>query len=173
MSIRPWQWHQTHLKPQIQDTLGLSYKNSAELDRIIDTLLPGTRPEFKRAELVVEGVAYEVRYRDVIACIRSLFGDPEFAKELIFAPERHYADENRTIRVYHDMHTGNWWLTTQVYIYTLYWFNKFNTDNVNFRQTSKQNILARAPQSFQLLFLPIKPKLLCSEESKHILSIWL
>lgn len=45
-------------------------------------------------------------------CIRSLYGNPEFAPYLVFAPERHYSNGDR---VYHDMYTGRWWWDTQVY----------------------------------------------------------
>jgi hypothetical protein len=47
-------------------------------------------------------------------CLRALWGDPDFAEHLIFEPERHYADENETTRMYHEMHTGKWWWKTQV-----------------------------------------------------------
>ena len=33
---------------------------------------------------------------------------------LVFVPERHYADPEHTVRVYFDMHTGEWWWHTQV-----------------------------------------------------------
>ncbi|KAF7373988.1 hypothetical protein MSAN_00611700 [Mycena sanguinolenta] len=33
---------------------------------------------------------------------------------LVFAPERHYADADKTVRLYHDLHTGKWWWATQV-----------------------------------------------------------
>ncbi|KAI9433254.1 hypothetical protein H4582DRAFT_2061067 [Lactarius indigo] len=46
-------------------------------------------------------------------CIRALFGDPDLAPYLIFAPEKHYIDDERTEQMYHDMHTGSWWWTTQ------------------------------------------------------------
>ena len=49
-------------------------------------------------------------------CIASLIGDPTFAEHLIFSPERHYVDQDMTIRLYHDMHTGKWWWDTQVCI---------------------------------------------------------
>jgi Plavaka transposase len=49
-------------------------------------------------------------------CIDSLYGNPEFASHLAFAPERHYSDANKTHRVYHDMYTGKWWWETQVHI---------------------------------------------------------
>ncbi|KAF7372382.1 hypothetical protein MVEN_00098600 [Mycena venus] len=41
------------------------------------------------------------------------YGDPEFAQELVFFPERHYADADKTIQLYHDMHTAEWWWRTQ------------------------------------------------------------
>ena len=47
-------------------------------------------------------------------CISSLLGDPNFAEHLIFSPERHYGDQDMTVRLYHDMHTGKWWWETQV-----------------------------------------------------------
>ena len=53
-------------------------------------------------------------YRDIIKCVRSLYGDPEFAGLLVFTPERHYTDEDHTVRVYFDMHMGRWWWDTQV-----------------------------------------------------------
>ena len=47
-------------------------------------------------------------------CISSLLGDPNFAEHLIFSPEHHYGDQDMTVRLYHDMHTGKWWWDTQV-----------------------------------------------------------
>ncbi|KAJ6611025.1 hypothetical protein B0H10DRAFT_2193152 [Mycena sp. CBHHK59/15] len=72
----------------VTERLGLSYKNTRELNDIIDKKLPG-RPKFKRKEIIVAGEAYDV------------------------GPERHYADKDETIRLYHNMHTGKWWWTTQ------------------------------------------------------------
>ncbi|KAI0088972.1 hypothetical protein BDY19DRAFT_1006916 [Irpex rosettiformis] len=99
--------------PGLQDALDLSYKNSRELNRIIDHQLPSHRPRFQRAEIELEGSTFDVYYRDVIACIRALFTDKSFAPYLVFAPERHYSDERQENRLYHDMHTGKWWWTTQ------------------------------------------------------------
>lgn len=94
--------------------LGLSFKNTQELNQIIDNKLSSGRPRFIRCEIIVGGESFEVFYRDVIACVRALYGDPEFAGILVFVPERHYADADETIRVYFDMHTGKWWWDTQV-----------------------------------------------------------
>ncbi|KAI0336980.1 hypothetical protein BDW22DRAFT_1340702 [Trametopsis cervina] len=97
----------------LHDALGLSYKNIRELNHVIDTELPNRRPRFTRAEIEVEGEAFDVWYRDVLDCVRALFSDESFAPFLVFAPERHYGDEARTSRLYHDVYTGKWWWTTQ------------------------------------------------------------
>ncbi|RPD60944.1 hypothetical protein L226DRAFT_545471 [Lentinus tigrinus ALCF2SS1-7] len=101
---------------QIKDIvalLGLSYKNSTELNKIIDEHLTSGRPRFIRHEIIVGGEAFKVFYRDVIQCIRALYGDPEFLGVLVFTPERHYTDSDCKTRVYFDMHTGRWWWDTQ------------------------------------------------------------
>lgn len=106
---------------QFCDKLGLSYKNSRELNKIIDRGLP-LRPRFERHEITVAGSKFDVYYRDILACIKALYGDPEFAEHLKFIPERHYADTDKTVRVYHDMYTGNWWWQTQVFTTVIYSF---------------------------------------------------
>ncbi|KAJ6609589.1 hypothetical protein B0H10DRAFT_2166296 [Mycena sp. CBHHK59/15] len=96
----------------VTERLGLSYKNTRELNDIIDKKLPG-HPKFKRKEIIVAGEAYDVYFRDILECVKALFGDPEFVAPLKVVPERHYADKDETIRLYHDMHTGKWWWATQ------------------------------------------------------------
>ncbi|KAJ6557130.1 hypothetical protein B0H10DRAFT_2370751 [Mycena sp. CBHHK59/15] len=96
----------------VTERLGLSYKNTRELNNIIDKKLPG-HPKFKRKEIIIAGEAYDVYFRDILECVRALYGDPEFAAQLKVAPERHYADQDQTVRLYHDMHTGKWWWATQ------------------------------------------------------------
>ncbi|KAH9164605.1 hypothetical protein EDB89DRAFT_2116238 [Lactarius sanguifluus] len=99
--------------PELVDKLGLSYKTSAELNNLIDKALPG-RPSFQCEDLVIGGETLQFHYRDIVPCIRSLFGNPEFAHELVFAPERHYTDAERTCRVYSEMHMGDWWWSVQM-----------------------------------------------------------
>ncbi|KAN0137729.1 hypothetical protein V8E53_004485 [Lactarius tabidus] len=96
----------------VPERLELSFKNAQELNEIIDTHLPG-RPSFQRKEILVGDEVCELYFRDIIQCIRTLFFDPDFAPYLIFTPEKHYADEEKTERMYHDMHTGSWWWSTQ------------------------------------------------------------
>ena len=72
------------------------------------------RPTFERHEIVVAGEAFEVYYRDILSCIKALFGDPEFTADLLLAPERHYTDQDQNVRVYFEMNTGQWWWKVQV-----------------------------------------------------------
>ena len=54
-----------------------------ELNDIIDKALPGC-PPFKTCEVTIGGETLELHYRDILTCIRSLYGDPEFIQDLIF-----------------------------------------------------------------------------------------
>ncbi|KAH8976730.1 hypothetical protein EDB92DRAFT_1810600 [Lactarius akahatsu] len=98
--------------PSVADNLGLSYRTPKELNDIIDKELPGC-PPFKCQDLTIAGDTHQVYFRDTLQCIRSLYGNPEFARDLAFAPERHYVDHRRACRVYSEMHTGDWWWAVQ------------------------------------------------------------
>ncbi|KAI0738669.1 hypothetical protein C8Q80DRAFT_1222483 [Daedaleopsis nitida] len=93
--------------------LGLPLKTSSDLNSIIDSKLSSGHPRFVRHEVVVAGEAFEFFHRDVIECIRALYGDAESAGIMVFTPERHYTDPDHTLHVYSDMHTGEWWWATQ------------------------------------------------------------
>ncbi|KAJ7078689.1 hypothetical protein B0H15DRAFT_924756 [Mycena belliarum] len=96
----------------VRDSLNLSYGNSVQLNKIIDEKLPG-RPKFVRSEVVVDGEVFALYSRDILEYVRALWGDADFAPYLFVAPERHYIDKDKTIRMYHNMHTGKWWWSTQ------------------------------------------------------------
>ncbi|KAJ6559035.1 hypothetical protein B0H10DRAFT_1846098 [Mycena sp. CBHHK59/15] len=93
-------------------SLDLSFGTSAQLNKIIDEKLPG-RPKFTWLEVVVNGEVFHLYSRDIIECVRVLWGDSDFAPYLFVAPERHYIDKDKTIRMYHNMHTSKWWWSTQ------------------------------------------------------------
>ncbi|KAF7358613.1 hypothetical protein MSAN_01200000 [Mycena sanguinolenta] len=97
----------------VREALGLSYGTSAQLNAIIDNELPTGRPKFHRSEVVVDGQVFPLYSRDILECVRALFGDSDFAPYLFVAPERHYIDKDKTVRMYHNMHTGKWWWATQ------------------------------------------------------------
>jgi len=103
----------TKLSLKVVDNLGLSYRTVKQLNNIIDNKLPG-HPPFRCKELIIGGERLEFYYRDVIECIQSLYGDPGFVQDLVFAPERHYTSAERTCRIYNEMHTGDWWWMVQV-----------------------------------------------------------
>ncbi|KAH8986016.1 hypothetical protein EDB92DRAFT_1949462 [Lactarius akahatsu] len=67
----------------------------------------------KCEDFTIGGERLSFYFQNVLQCIRTLFGNPEFAHELAFAPERHYSDPKRTCRVYSEMHTGDWWWAVQ------------------------------------------------------------
>lgn len=95
----------------VSDALGLQYKNSRELNKIVDAL-PKGRPPFIRQDIELANETYEVYFRNILECAQSLYGNPEFASHLIFKPEKHFRKGTKT-RLYHDMHTGRWWWTVQ------------------------------------------------------------
>ncbi|KAG2046998.1 hypothetical protein BDR06DRAFT_985351 [Suillus hirtellus] len=99
----------------LSEKIGLSFKNTWELNKIIDNELPG-HPKFKHDQIVVANEAFDIYYRDIIECIKALFSDPNFADVLAFAPGCHYADKDEAIRLYHEMHTGKWWCNSQKHL---------------------------------------------------------
>ena len=98
---------------QVCERLGLSYQSSQQLNTIIDSRLPEI-PKFERQSVIMEGEAFEMHSRNIIDCIRHLFGDPEFAPHLHLVPERHFTDASKTNRALHEMNSGRWWWNTQV-----------------------------------------------------------
>ncbi|KAH8979861.1 hypothetical protein EDB86DRAFT_2814255, partial [Lactarius hatsudake] len=98
--------------PEVVDKLGLSYHTPNELNNIIDKELPEC-PQFKCEDLIIAGNTFQFYLRDILQCIQSLYANPEFAHDLVFAPERHYTDREQTCRVYSEIHTGNWWWAVQ------------------------------------------------------------
>ncbi|RXW20300.1 hypothetical protein EST38_g5564 [Candolleomyces aberdarensis] len=121
--IARWAKFQNHLSASavtellsidgVVERLDLSFKNSLELNKLIDSKLPSPTPAFERIPFKLGGEVFEVYMRNIMECVKSLFKNPEFAPYLKYAPEKHYTDSSCTIRLYHDMHTGDWWWDTQ------------------------------------------------------------
>jgi hypothetical protein len=105
-------------------------------------VLPG-RPPFECRSLVIGGETLELHFRNILACIRSIYSDPEFAQDLAVAPERHYADQERRT-VYSEMYTGDWWWAVQVR-------KLFYTWNSSKKSIDRRplNQIDRAPRSSQ------------------------
>jgi hypothetical protein len=71
---------------KVVDTLGLSYNTVNKLNSIIDSELPGW-PPFQQKELLIGDEHLEFYLHDVVECIQSLYGDPQFAQDVAFAPK--------------------------------------------------------------------------------------
>jgi len=109
------------------------------LNKIIDTKLPSKQPAFTRCEASLAGEKYDIYMRDIIECIKALYGDPEHSQYLFIVPERHYADHDKTIRLYHDMHTSQWWWSTQVCFLVLFsGFVKLSPLSIIYRKLLKK-----------------------------------
>jgi len=104
----------TNQSMKIVDTLGLLYCNVKQLNNIIDTKIPG-HPHFRCKELVIGHEHLKFYCRDVIECIWSLSGDPQFSQELVFAPEQHYTNHKCTCQIYNEIYMGDWWWSVQVH----------------------------------------------------------
>jgi Plavaka transposase len=98
---------------KVVKALGLSFCTVKELNEKIDDELPAC-PPFRCKEVSFGEERLDFHYRDVMQCIRAIYGDPQFAQDLVFAPERHYTNQERTCRVYNEIHTGDWWWKVQV-----------------------------------------------------------
>ena len=120
-----------------------------------------------KSEVMVDGEAFDVWHRDILECIQSLIGDPEFVGKLQLAPERHYTDKDRLNRVYSDVYTGKWWWKIQVCVCVSILSATPNLSDcrLHWRRSSL------VPQSFQFLSLLIKPNLHPFEGRWHIWSI--
>ncbi|KAJ3806989.1 hypothetical protein F5876DRAFT_90804 [Lentinula aff. lateritia] len=95
------------------EALGLSYHNSNDLNDIIDNKIPSYRPSFMREEVNIADQSFDMYKRDILECIQALYGNPDHSQYLCFSPERHYADPDNMVRLYHDFNTGKWWWNTQ------------------------------------------------------------
>lgn len=102
------------------ERLGLSFKNTRELNQKIDhDLAPSA--EWERASFKVAGVAeeLEVVYRDPLEVIEEIYSSPAYCDQMKFAPEKHWVNDKRTKRIYNEMWTGDWWWKRQVSYFPL------------------------------------------------------
>jgi len=131
---------------KVTEALGLSFTNSLELNKIIDTKLPSRRPIFSRKEVVVAEQAFDLYVRDILECIQALYGNPEHCQYMCFTPERHYADPDKTIRLFHDFNTGRWWWDTQVcggFLISVVMLNNVSTVASSRRRQTRGNNYSR------------------------------
>jgi Plavaka transposase len=80
-----FEFHFTNLKVKIIDKLGLSYHSVKELNDVIDKL--PRWPSFQCSKLIIGDEELEFYSRDVLECIQSLYGNPNFTHDMAFVPE--------------------------------------------------------------------------------------
>ncbi|KAF7363254.1 hypothetical protein MVEN_00678500 [Mycena venus] len=101
--------------PGVQEKLGLSYSNIRGLHKIVDSI-PERAGEWTTKSLSFPdrpGEKYLIRYRDPLAAIRTLLGNPAYAKDIVYIPKKVLSDSDRNNRVYNEMWTGKWWTGVQ------------------------------------------------------------
>lgn len=100
---------------QVYEKLGLNFKDARSLNQIIDHELPQPPSWYHRSfSLEGDGTDYDLYGRDILACLDTIHGNPAFASTMHYAPERHYTTAEKTSRMYHGMHTGEFMWRTQV-----------------------------------------------------------
>ena len=72
------------------------------------------RPQFHRRDVMIGGETFSMYSRDIVECIKALYGDARFAHCMKYRPERHFKEGQPRERIYHDMYTGDWWWELQV-----------------------------------------------------------
>jgi Plavaka transposase len=77
-----------------------------ELNKMIDDKLPGC-PPFQCKKVTFNKECLQFYYRDIMQCIWVIYGDPQFAPELMFAPEWHFTNHEHIFCIYNEMNTAN------------------------------------------------------------------
>jgi hypothetical protein len=86
MSIIMFNLYFTNLRTKIIDKLGLSYHSVKELNDMINMKLPG-RPPFECKVLNIGDEWLEFYCHDILECIQSLYGNPNFVQDMAFTLE--------------------------------------------------------------------------------------
>ncbi|PPQ92723.1 hypothetical protein CVT25_013764, partial [Psilocybe cyanescens] len=102
--------------PGVVEKLGLSYKNIRVLHQKLDNI-PEKAGEWQTKHLFFKdkpSETFTIRFRDPIAAIQSLWKDPHFSKDMVYAPAKIFSGEKSGgNRIFSEMWTGKWWHVLQ------------------------------------------------------------
>ena len=104
------------------EKLGLSYNNSRSLHQVLDNI-PDQAGTWQTQYLTFKdhpNQTFIIRHRNIIQSIASLWGDPEHAKHLVYAPRKIFTDSHKTNHIFSEMWTGKWWHAIQVSNISIY-----------------------------------------------------
>jgi len=101
---------------QVVEHLGLSYHNARKLHQIIDNIPPHaewqTRSLWFRSD---PDAKHYIHYRNPLDAIQLLLGNPAHTKHIVYKPKKVFVNARKEKRIYHEMWTGRWWNTVQVW----------------------------------------------------------
>ncbi|KAF8220402.1 hypothetical protein L208DRAFT_1333887, partial [Tricholoma matsutake] len=102
--------------PGVMEKLGLSYHNSRSLHQVLDNI-PERAGTWQTRYLTFKdhpNQTFIIQHRNIIQSIASLWGVPEHAKYLLYAPRKIFTNSNKTNCIFSEMCTGKWWHAIQV-----------------------------------------------------------
>lgn len=81
----------------------------------MDNKLP-SRPDFFRCTYTAGGEKHECYMRNSLEVLRELYGRPDFANDMMYAPEKRYGlvADGTEKRMFSEMNTSRWWWNMQV-----------------------------------------------------------
>ena len=106
---------------QVKEHLGLSYHNTRGLHQILEEV--PNHAAWHSTHLWFRSdpqAKHLIHYRDPLEAIRTLLGNPAYAKDIVYRPRRIFTNPRKEKRIYHEMWTGNWWYGIQVSFYCLH-----------------------------------------------------
>ncbi|KAL1750346.1 hypothetical protein FB107DRAFT_252199 [Schizophyllum commune] len=95
--------------PQLVDKLDLPYHTTAHVNSMVMRSLDAHDSNAETWSWQDRGLTCTSE----TFSIRALVSDIDLCPLLVFCPERHYTDDKKATRLYHDMNTGEWWWSTQ------------------------------------------------------------
>lgn len=102
----------------MRERLGVSFRNSQEMLSTVDQIPERCGPWVTKHLSFIDSPNeyFTIRHRNPVEALRGLWGDPAFAKHLVYKPAKmfHNADQRRRDRIYNEMWTGSLWNTIQV-----------------------------------------------------------
>ncbi|PPQ85135.1 hypothetical protein CVT25_004249, partial [Psilocybe cyanescens] len=102
--------------PGVVEKLGLSYKNIRVLHQKLDDI-PEKAGEWQTKHLFFKdkpSETFTICFCDPIAAIQSLWKDPHFSKDMVYAPAKIFSGENSGgNHIFSEMWTGKWWHVLQ------------------------------------------------------------
>ncbi|KIY52108.1 hypothetical protein FISHEDRAFT_5445, partial [Fistulina hepatica ATCC 64428] len=106
--------------PGVTEGLGISFKNTDEMNAMIDTMPNNLREWQEKVLRFTDSPSEEftMYYRNPVDAIKCLMGDPDLVDHLVYKPTKMFTadpkEDPAATHVYNEMWTGEWWNKVQV-----------------------------------------------------------